>query len=57
MMSEDKSVSNEQKTEARRDFIKKAAYIAPVVMTMPAIASTAQNGSNIAPPPPPVAIP
>jgi len=49
MMSEDKSVSNEHKTEARRDFIKKAAYIAPVVMTMNAMPSLAQAGSVAAP--------
>ena len=46
MSEENKIVSEEQKTEARRDFIKKTAYIAPVIMTMPAIASTAATGSN-----------
>lgn len=53
-MSEDKNVSSEQKTEARRDFIKKAAYIAPVVMTMSAMPSLAQAGSDAAATPPPV---
>jgi len=46
MMSEDKKVTNEGKTEARRDFLKKAAYVAPVVMTMNAMPSLAQAGSN-----------
>ncbi len=47
-MSEDKNISSEQKTEARRDFIKKAAYIAPVIMTMNAMPSLAQAGSDAA---------
>ena len=46
MSEETKNVSEEQKTEARRDFIKKTAYIAPVIMTMPAIASAAASGSG-----------
>ncbi len=46
MSEENKNELNEQKTEARRDFIKKAAYIAPVVMTMNAMPSLAQAGSN-----------
>ena len=46
MSEENKIVSNEQKTEARRDFIKKAAYIAPVIMTMNAMPSLAQAGST-----------
>ncbi len=45
-MSEDKNISSEQNTEARRDFIKKAAYIAPVIMTMNAMPSLAQAGSD-----------
>ncbi len=49
MNKENNSVSNEQKPEARRNFIKKAAYIAPVVMTMAAMPSLAQSGSNAAP--------
>ena len=46
MSEENKNVSEDQKTEARRDFIKKTAYIAPVIMTMPAIASAAATGST-----------
>lgn len=46
MSEENKNASEEQTTEARRDFIKKAAYIAPVLMTMPAIASAAAAGSG-----------
>ncbi len=53
-MSEENSVSNEQKTEARRDFIKKAAYVAPVIMTMKAAPALAQSGSGVTPTPPPV---
>ena len=53
MMSEENNVSNEQKTEARRDFIKKAAYVAPVIMTMKAAPALAQSGSGVTPPPPP----
>ena len=48
-MSEDKNTSSEQKTEARRDFIKKAAYVAPVIMTMNAMPSLAQAGSTNTP--------
>jgi len=51
-MSEDKKVTNEGKTEARRDFLKKAAYVAPVVMTMKAMPALAQTGSTATPPPP-----
>ena len=50
MMSEDKKVTNEGKTEARRDFLKKAAYVAPVVMTMKAMPALAQTGSSAAAP-------
>ena len=47
MMSEEtKNVSEEQKTEARRDFIKKTAYITPVVVTMGMTASFAAYGSS-----------
>jgi len=54
MMSEDnKNVSEEQTTEARRDFIKKAAYIAPVVMTMTAMPALANVGSAVTAPPQP----
>ena len=49
-MSEDKKVTNEGKTEARRDFLKKAAYVAPVVMTMKAMPALAQTGSTATPP-------
>jgi len=45
-MSEELKPSSEQKTEARRDFIKKAAYVAPVIMTMNAMPSLAQAGST-----------
>jgi len=46
MSEENKTELNEQKTEARRDFIKKAAYVAPVIMTMNAMPSLAKAGSN-----------
>ena len=47
MMSEEtKNVSEDQKTEARRDFIKKTAYITPVVVTMGMTASFAAYGSG-----------
>ena len=46
MSEETKNVSEEQKTEARRDFIKKTAYIAPVVVTMGMTASFAAHGST-----------
>ena len=54
-MSKEKEVSNEKATEARRDFLKKAAYVAPVVMTMKAVPSLAATGSGANPPvnPPP----
>ena len=52
MSEETKNVSEEQATEARRDFIKKAAYIAPVVMTMSALPSLAQAGSTVTAPAP-----
>jgi len=52
MSEKNNNVSNEQETEARRDFIKKAAYIAPVVMTMAAMPSLAQSGSNATQKPP-----
>ena len=55
MMSKEKEVSNEKSREARRDFLKKAAYVAPVVMTMKAVPSLAQTGSNVTQPPPVVA--
>ena len=45
-MSEELKPSSEQKTEARRDFIKKAAYVAPVIMTMKAMPALAQTGSS-----------
>ncbi len=51
MSEENNSVSNEQKTEARRDFIKKAAYIAPAVMTMKAVPAFAVTGSAATAPP------
>lgn len=50
MSEEIKNVSNEQKTEARRDFIKKAAYVAPVVLTMTAMPALANTGSGPAAP-------
>ena len=46
MSEENKIVSEEQKTEARRDFMKKTAYIAPVVVTMGMTASFAAYGSS-----------
>ena len=46
MSEENKNVSEDQKTEARRDFIKKTAYIAPVVVTMGMTASFAAHGST-----------
>lgn len=49
MSEENKNVSEEQKTEARRDFIKKTAYITPVVITMGMTASFAAHGSQAAP--------
>jgi len=52
-MSKEKEVSNEKSREARRDFLKKAAYVAPVVMTMKAVPSLAATGSSVTPPPPP----
>lgn len=30
----------------RRSFIKKATYVAPIVLTLPAMPSIAQNGSG-----------
>ena len=47
MSEENKIVSEEQKTEARRDFMKKTAYIAPVVVTMGMTASFAAQGSTV----------
>lgn len=46
MSEENKNASEEQKTEARRDFIKKTAYITPVVITMGMTASFAAHGSG-----------
>jgi len=46
MSEETKNVSEEQKTESRRDFIKKTAYITPVVVTMGMTASFAAYGSG-----------
>jgi len=46
MSEENKIVSEDQKTEARRDFIKKTAYITPVVVTMGMTASFAAHGST-----------
>ncbi len=33
--------------KSRRDFLKKAGYVAPVILTMAAAPSFARNGSNI----------
>jgi hypothetical protein len=38
-------MSNSESNESRRSFIKKAAYIAPVVLTMKALPSFASQGS------------
>lgn len=46
MSEENKNISEDQKTEARRDFIKKTAYITPVVVTMGMTASFAAYGSQ-----------
>jgi hypothetical protein len=39
-------MSNSESNESRRSFIKKAAYIAPVVLTLKALPSFAAQGSN-----------
>jgi hypothetical protein len=36
----------ERESEARRDFIKKAAYVAPAVLTLTAAPSYAKSGSE-----------
>ena len=33
--------------KSRRDFLKKAAYTAPVILTMKAVPAFARNGSNV----------
>lgn len=38
-------MSNSENNEQRRSFLKKAAYIAPVVLTMKALPSFASQGS------------
>jgi hypothetical protein len=38
-------MSNSESNESRRSFIKKAAYIAPVVLTLKALPSFASQGS------------
>ena len=50
MSEENKTELNEKEVEARRDFIKKAAYVAPVIMTMNAMPSLAQAGSTVTTP-------
>lgn len=35
---------------SRRDFVKKAAYVAPAVLSLQAFSSVAKAGSNKAPP-------
>jgi len=35
-----------QKRPTRREVLKKAAYMAPVILTLPAIPSIAASGSN-----------
>ena len=35
------------KNSSRREFVKKAAYVAPIVLTLPAIPSFASSGSSI----------
>ena len=37
-------------TNNRRDFLKKAAYVAPVVLTMTAVPAFASSGSGYGPP-------
>jgi hypothetical protein len=32
--------------ESRRDFVKKAAYVAPAILTLPAAPAYAKNGSE-----------
>jgi len=39
-------MKSKDKTEARRDFLKKAAYAAPVILTLKAVPAFAQNGSG-----------
>ena len=39
-------MSNSENNESRRSFIKKAAYIAPAVLTLKALPSFAGKGSN-----------
>ena len=36
----------QEKTDTRRDFLKKAAYAAPVILTLKAVPAFAQNGSG-----------
>lgn len=36
---------NKTRNEARRDFVKKLAYVAPVLLTLPASPAIAQVGS------------
>jgi hypothetical protein len=38
-------------SESRREFVKKAAYVAPAVLSLQAASAFARNGSNIEPPP------
>jgi len=54
MSEENKSVTEEQKTEARRDFLKKASYVAPAVITMGMMPSFAAHGSTAPVNPPPL---
>ena len=40
-----KRTPNKNRDEARRDFVKKLAYVAPVLLTLPASPAVAQVGS------------
>jgi hypothetical protein len=48
-MSDSHSAGN----KTRREMIKKARYVAPVVLTLAASPAFAQRGSGYQPPPPP----
>lgn len=40
----------DNKMDSRRKFLKKAAYVAPIVVTLKAVPSLASSGSGFGPP-------
>jgi hypothetical protein len=46
LRGEDQAMSNEPRSTTRRELLKRAAFVPPVILTLPVLPSFARAGSN-----------